>query len=163
MTRWVTRRVLTPLRNQISRGATPEGLALSLALGASLGLFPVLGATTALCLLAGVALRLNHAGLQLGNYLAAAFQLPLILAFVRLGEGLVGASPARFSIAVLTSQLQSDPAGFVARWGTTGLHGILGWSLVAPVLAWGLYTLLVPVMRALATRFQRPGPAAAAA
>jgi len=120
---WLRRRVLWPLRQQLSQGATPEGLALSLAIGATLGLFPILGSTTVLCLAAGVALRLNHPALQIANYLVAALQLPLVYPFVRLGEGLVGARPASFAIPALMAEFRADPTGFLGHWGLTGLHG----------------------------------------
>jgi len=159
---WLRRRVVGPLRDQFAQGATPEALALSLGVGAALGLFPVLGTTTLLCLAAGVALRLNHPALQMANYVVAFLQLPMIYGFVRLGERLLGAAPVSFSIPALMAEFQADPGAFMARWGATSLHGILGWTLVAPFLAWGLYTLLVPGLRSLSRRFQGAAPTASA-
>jgi uncharacterized protein (DUF2062 family) len=156
------RRVLARLRAQLARGASPEDLALSLGIGVTLGLFPVLGATTVLCLVVGLALRLNHPALQVANYLVAALQLPLIYPFVRLGERLVGSEPASFSIPELLAAFEASPAGFLARWGLTGLHGVLGWALVAPFLAWMLYAVLLPLLRALDGR-SRPDDLGAAA
>lgn len=158
--RWFRRRILAPVRDQLVRGATPEAVALSLGLGAALGLFPILGTTTILCLVAGVALRLNHPALQVANYLVAFLQLPLVYVFVRLGERLLGASPASFSIPALIVEFQGDPWAFVARWGVTGLHGVFGWALAAPLLVGGLYTLLVPLVRSLSRRL--PGAASPA-
>src|SRR3981081_2804173 len=40
------RRLVRPLLDLLRQGATPEKLALSVALGAMLGVFPMLGATT---------------------------------------------------------------------------------------------------------------------
>ena len=85
------RRVVDPLVDLLAQGLTPERLALSLAAGLVLGLFPIVGVTTLLCVAAGFAFRLNHLALQLANHLAYPLQLPLVLAFVRLGERLVGA------------------------------------------------------------------------
>jgi uncharacterized protein (DUF2062 family) len=161
--RWFRRRILAPLRDQLTRGATPEAVALSLGLGAALGLFPILGTTTVLCLVAGVALRLNHPALQIANYLVAFLQLPLLYVFVRLGERLLGAGPASFSIPALIAEFQGDPWAFVARWGVTGLHGVFGWALAAPFLVGSLYTLLVPVVRSLSRRLPAAAPPPAAA
>jgi uncharacterized protein (DUF2062 family) len=47
-----SRRLVRPLLNLLRQGVTPEKIALSVALGVMLGVFPVLGATTALCALA---------------------------------------------------------------------------------------------------------------
>ena len=49
------RRLGDPLVSLLAQGLTPERLALSLAAGLVLGLFPIVGATTLLCLAAGCA------------------------------------------------------------------------------------------------------------
>jgi len=142
------RRVGDPLVSLLAQGLSPERLALSLAAGFALGLFPILGATTVLCVAAGFVFRMNHVALQLANHLAYPLQLPLILAFVRLGERLVGAPPVPFHPVTLVHHFQRDPAGFLREFGLTGLHGILGWSLVAPVLlAAGFFVLRAGLRR----------------
>jgi uncharacterized protein (DUF2062 family) len=151
------RRVGDPLVSLLAQGLTPEKLALSLAVGFALGLFPILGATTLLCLAAGFAFRLNHVGLQLANHLAYPLQVPLILAFVRLGERLLGAPPVTFDPLALARQLQRDAPGFLREFGLTGLHGILGWSLVAPLLLGAAFFALRPVLRRLDVALRRSG------
>ena len=121
-------------------------------MGATLGLFPIMGATTVLCLLAGVMFRLSHPALQLVNYAVYPLQVSLILAFVRVGERLLGAAPVAFSPLTLVARFQQDPARFLAEFGVTGLRGILGWFVVAPFVATVLYfVLLTPLRRAAAT------------
>jgi uncharacterized protein (DUF2062 family) len=151
------RHVLFPLMNLLAQGLTPEKLALSLAVGLTFGLFPVVGATTLLSLAAGFALRLNHAAVQLVNYLAYPLQLPLILAFVRLGEALVSAPPMPFAPTTLVAQLRADPALFLERFGLTGLHGILGWSVVAPAILAAVYFATLPLLRRLDAALRQRG------
>ena len=151
------RRVGDPLVSLLAQGLTPEKLALSLAVGFVLGLFPILGATTLLCLAAGVAFRLNHVGLQLANHLAYPLQVPLILVFVRLGERLLGAPRVTFDPLTLARQFQRDASGFLREFGLTGLHGILGWSLVAPLLLGAAFFTLRPVLRRLDAALRRSG------
>ena len=86
------RRVLGVALAQLRQGITPQRIALTVALGAVLGLFPILGTTTALCLLAGVFLKLNQPILQVVNWVAAPLQLPGIYFFVRTGERLTGSN-----------------------------------------------------------------------
>ena len=143
------RRVLEPIRDILAQGLTPERLALSLALGVVLGLFPIVGVTTLLCLAAGFAFRLNHVALQLANHFVYPLQLPLVLVFVRLGERLVGARPVTFDPRALVRQFERDAAGFLREFGVTGLHGILGWSVVAPLLLAVLFFTLRPLVRRL--------------
>jgi uncharacterized protein (DUF2062 family) len=155
------RRVVRPLAALLGQGTTPETLALSLAVGLVLGLFPILGTTTLLCLGAGVAFRLNHVALQLANQLAWPLQAPLILAFVRLGEALVRAPRATLDPVALAGQLREDALGFVVEFGRTGLHGILGWSLAAPALLFVAYVCLRPLLHRLDAalrRARRPPP-----
>jgi uncharacterized protein (DUF2062 family) len=146
------RRVLGPIMAQLKQGITPEKLALSLGLGLTLGVFPVIGATTLLCLGAGIALRLNQPALQLFNYLAYPLQIPLILAFVRFGESLVGAPPVPFSVPALLVEFGKDPLGFFVKFGLTGLHGILGWTVVAPFVVAALYFIALPLLKRAAGR-----------
>ena len=148
-------RITEGLSALLRQGASPEGLALSLAVGACLGLFPILGATTFLCLLVGAVFRLNHAALQLANYAMAALQLVLILAFVRLGEWLTGAPAMPLNPLELGSLFRANPSAFLARFGLTGLRGILGWSLVAPFLGLLLFAMLLPLVRGLARGLRR--------
>jgi uncharacterized protein (DUF2062 family) len=59
------RRLVRPILELLRQGVTPGKIALSLALGVVLGVFPVLGSTTALCTLAAITLRLNLPAIQL--------------------------------------------------------------------------------------------------
>jgi hypothetical protein len=47
-------RVVALVASQLVQGITPQKMALTIALGLSLGIFPILGATTTLCALAGL-------------------------------------------------------------------------------------------------------------
>jgi uncharacterized protein (DUF2062 family) len=156
------RRVRDPIAALLAQGLSPETLALSLAVGLVLGLFPIIGATTALCVLAGTAFRLNHVALQLANYLVYPLQLPLILAFVRLGEDLLRAPHVTFDPLALVRHFQRDAVGFLREFGLTGLHGILGWALVAPPLLLALFLLLRPPLRRLDEALRRRAPGAPA-
>ena len=151
------RRVVDPLVDLLAQGLTPDRLALSLAVGLVLGLFPIVGVTTLLCVAAGFVFRLNHLALQLANHLAYPLQLPLVLAFVRLGERLLGAPRVSFDPLKLVRHFERDATGFLREFGLTGLHGILGWSLVAPVLLLAVFFSLRPLLRRLDAALRRAG------
>lgn len=157
---WLKRRVAGPLALMLRHGSTPEKVAISLALGAAFGLFPIIGTSTLLCFAAAVLLRLNHAAIQLANYLMYPFQLPLILLYVRLGEALVRSPRVPFDPRLLADTLRADPAAFVARFGLTAVHAVLGWSAAAPFLIGLLYLAALPMMRRLRAQWSLspPGP-----
>lgn len=69
-----------------------DKLAVSLALGAVLGVFPILGVPTFLCGAVAAVWRLNFAALQLMNYVVYPLQIALLWPFARFGGELFGAS-----------------------------------------------------------------------
>ena len=98
--------------------------------------------------------------MQLANYILYPLQIPLILAFVRLGERCVGAAPIPFPRAT-GRRLPDDPLAFLARFGRTGLHGVLGWLAMAPLVAGALHLTCSPCC-ATPTQSTPGGPAATA-
>jgi uncharacterized protein (DUF2062 family) len=149
---WFRRRVVGAVLDQLRRGITPEKVALTIALGALLGVFPVLGTTTVLCFAAAAVLGLNQPIAQLVNYLVYPLQIPLIYFFLRLGERTAGGGRVRFDLRELTALFAADPLSFVERFGVTGLHAILGWLLIAVPAVPLLYAVLVPLIRRAARR-----------
>lgn len=152
---WFHRRVLEPLKAQLLQGVSPGKLALALALGVVVGVFPVLGSTTALCALAALALRLNQPAIQVANYLAYPLQLLLFIPFFQAGAALLGAPPVSFTLTQLQAELSADLGGTVLRYLSANLRAVAAWALVAP-----LATLLLQfALRLLLSRL--PLPAAA--
>lgn len=150
-------RVAAPVTASLRRGLTPEGIALSLAFGGAVGLFPVVGATTLLGLALGSALRLNLPLLQVANWAAYPLQLALVLPLVRLGERLAGAPPATLSAAQLIASTSAGPLGSLERFAVSGMHGILGWMAVLPIVVLVVYHALLPLPRATAAQVRPSG------
>jgi uncharacterized protein (DUF2062 family) len=143
-------RVVGLIVAQFTQGFTPQKISLTITLGITLGIFPILGATTALCAIAGLWLKLNQPVIQFVNYLASPLQLAMILVFVRIGEGMVRAQPVSFSIPELFRKFHESPAKFMQEFGMTGLHGIIAWVVIAPFLAALIYFLLLSPLKKLA-------------
>jgi uncharacterized protein (DUF2062 family) len=150
------RRVLDVVLAQLRQGITPEKIALTLAIGLILGLFPIFGTTSALCVLAALWLKLNQPMIQLVNWVAAPLQLPGIYLFVRIGERLTRSPPVQFSITGLVQQFCASPLQFLQQFGMTGVRGVLAWLLIAPAIAAAVYFALLPPLRRLA-RLRRAG------
>jgi uncharacterized protein (DUF2062 family) len=144
------RRVVDVVLAQLRQGITPQKIALTLAIGATVGLFPILGSTTLLCFLAGIALKLNQPIIQAINYLVYPLQIAGIYFFIRIGEWLTRTPPLQFSIAGLIEQFRAAPLHFFQEFGMTALRGVLAWTLIAPFAAAALYFGLLPLLRRLA-------------
>lgn len=143
------RKLVDPLARQLTQGVTPERLALALALGVVLGTFPVLGATTALCAVAGVALRLNQPAIQIANYVAYPLQLALFLPLFRAGAWLFGAPPVAFTLEEVRAALERDLAGTVAVYAGANLRAVVAWGIGAPAVALALRFTLRPLIARL--------------
>lgn len=146
------RRVVDVIVAQIKQGITPQKIALTLALGITGGIFPILGATTLICLIFGICFKLNQPIIQMVNYLVSALQLAMILVFIRIGEFVVRATPVSFSIPELFRKFHQSPMEFLREFGMTGVHGIIGWLLIAPELTLLLYLIFLPLLKKLARK-----------
>ncbi len=150
--RFWQRWLVDPVVRQLTQGVTPRKIALSLAVGSALALFPILGTTTTLCFLAGIILGLNQPIIQGVNALCTFVYFPLIVAFVRFGDTLAGAPPSSLDIPRMVSVFTHHPGAFIREFGVTGLHAILGWVVVAPFWVALIYFLALPPLRAAARR-----------
>src|SRR5579885_2459221 len=141
MRQFFERRFVRPILELLRQGATPEKLALSVALGAAIGVFPALGTTTAICGLLALALGLNLPAIQLANYAVYPAQIALLLPFFR-------------------AMVDADLWTALRLLWTTVWHAMVAWSLVAPLFAVALYAALRPALRR-ALRREHAKPAAA--
>jgi uncharacterized protein (DUF2062 family) len=145
------RRVRDPIVLQLTQGITPEKIALTLAIGSAIALFPILGTTTLLCFLIGLALRLNQPIIQLINQALWPVHVPAIFLCVRLGEWIFGVQQhAKFSIRYMNELLWNDPAQFLHRFGLIALYAVVAWAVLAPFYATIVYYVSLPIMRAVA-------------
>ena len=144
------RRVREPIIAQLTQGITPEKIALTLAVGSACSLFPILGATTILCFLAAIVLRLNQPITQLLNQAFWPVHLPAIYGCVRLGEWLFSAPHVSFSMKRMSHLFWNQPHAFFHEFGSTALYATVAWLLIAPVFIPAVYFLALPITRRVA-------------
>jgi uncharacterized protein (DUF2062 family) len=149
------RRVVDVIVGQLKQGITPDKIALTIALGALLAIFPILGSTTLLCAIAAAGLRLNQPVIQLVNYLLYPLQIALLIPFYRAGEWF-GAPHLSLSIPQLAERFAAGPLRFIVDFGTIALGGIAAWMVVAPLAIAAIYFGLRLPLRAAAERLNRP-------
>jgi len=141
-------RILSTVRSQLEKGADGHSLALACAAGGALGAFPLIGATTILCLIAGYLMNLNHPVLQAVNYAMAPVQLLLIPVFGFLAMKIGGPIEADLNPAVIVREFMNSPLHFLEVYGELGLKAVMVWAVTAPVAAYIIYRLcLAPFLR----------------
>jgi len=141
------RKLIRPIIDLLKQGVTPEKIALSIALGAVLGVFPALGSTTALCAIAALVLKLNLPAIQIVNYFMYPAQIALIIPFFRLGEYLFGAQKLSISVQQIYAMIQASMWGAIKTLWTTTWHAIVAWGLLAPIFVGLIYVILTPLFR----------------
>jgi uncharacterized protein (DUF2062 family) len=152
LTAFFKRTIAQPLLNLLKQGITPDKLALGVGLGVSLGIFPVLGSTTILCTLFGLAFRVNQAAIQLVNYFTYPLQLAFFIPFFQLGAWLFHTEPLPFSIEEIFVMLSTDTLATIQALWWANLRAVAAWSLIGPVLSYVLYRILTPVFSRFAPR-----------
>ena len=136
-------------------GATPQRLAWSIAAGLLIGINPLIGTTTLLCLAAAFVLRLNLVASQVANHVMFPLELALVIPFIRLGSWLfhttaMPLSPRLFLLAVRTAPLALTRALWQWEW-----HAFVVWAGITLVAAPLIALILTPVLRRLLTRVER--------
>ena len=109
-------------------GLSPQTIALIVAVGFVLGVFPMYGVPTLLCAAAALILRRNVLAVQLINQLSSPLQLALLIPLDRFGARLIGGHPA-WSLAA------------AAR------NAIVGWFCLCVPLGLVLYLFLLFTLR----------------
>jgi uncharacterized protein (DUF2062 family) len=145
--RWVVQPVMGLLR----QGADPEKLAWSLALGAVVGVNPLIGSTTVLALALASVFRLNLVASQVGNHAMYPVELALFPVFVKLGSMVFSTAKLPLDGKALWTAVKSHP------WDTTKVlwmwewHALVVWAgfavVAMPAIAWGLRPVLERMRR----------------
>jgi uncharacterized protein (DUF2062 family) len=154
---FLRRRMARPIVELLRQGVTPEKMALSLALGVALGVFPVLGTTTALCAVVALILRLNLPAIQIVNYFVYPLQIALLVPFFRAGEKLFGAPHLPLSVRQIAAMVHASFWGATRFLWTTVWHAVVAWCLIAPVFLALAYVVLLPLLGRMARKSRRDG------
>lgn len=132
---------LAPIIKLLIQGIHPRQIALAIAGAIVIGIFPVIGATTLLCTLFAVRLKLNLPLVQLVNYSVAPLQLVTIVPFMKLGE-IFGYEKLRYSLGEIVTMVGTSPLTAVSVLWNVTMQAIGAWVLLAPLMGYLLYKLL---------------------
>lgn len=143
------------LQRQLIQGLKVHHASLAVAFGLVGGIFPILGCTTIVCLIAAFIFRLNQPITLAVNFLVFLPRLALIIPFLRFGEFLFRADPISFEIKSFTARWVAEPLLTTQTFAMSFVHAIVGWLVVAPFLVGLLYFIVRPVIDKTARALER--------
>jgi uncharacterized protein (DUF2062 family) len=143
------RRVILPLLELLRQGITPEKLAAAIAMGAILGVFPVLGSTTILCAVAAAVLRLNLPLIQIVNTVVYPLQLILLVPMLQLGQKLFGAPPLPLTLPRIFDMIRASVWNTISSLGVATARAIVVWLCLSWAVALAIYFLSLLPLRML--------------
>lgn len=149
--------ITAPLTALLRQGITPARLALSMASGLTIGIFPIVGTTTAICTMLAIVLRMNLLVIQLGNWLIYPLQLVLVVPFLIMGERIFG-SPSNLDPSHVAELLRTDVLLAIQTVSRVIIHGAFAWALCAPLIFLTIYAVLLPLFRLLGSRVETTVP-----
>jgi uncharacterized protein (DUF2062 family) len=152
---WVYRRLVLPILALLRMGASPEKLAWSIAVGLLIGISPILGATTILCLAAAFLFRLNVAASQLGNHVVYPLELILVIPFIRIASRVFHTAPMPLSANDLIHAASTHPVALSRQLWLWEWHAFLLWAVLAAITVPLIAFALTPILRRLLIRIDR--------
>ena len=140
---WIKRRVFLPIRKALKNGISQKRLAVSLALGITVGLMPFYGITTLLIGALAYILRLDFVIMQVVHYIVHPIQIALIIPFFKAGNFFIGTEEITFSVSEYISLFKSDFWLAINELWKMNLSAIIIWGLLAIPMFYGLYYLFI--------------------
>ncbi len=128
----------------LKEGASANKIALAVALGLTIGLFPLYGTNSILCALAAFLFRVNPVLIQLVNYAAILIFFPVCTAFVWAGQWLTGQNTHPVTLTTLVDLYNTQGLGHTLHsiwqvmWSATAV-----WALIAVPMTLLLHRLFL--------------------
>ncbi|MGD8889803.1 MAG: DUF2062 domain-containing protein [Desulfobacterales bacterium] len=140
------KKIIEPLNGFLRQGLSAKKLTLCLALGITIGTFPVLGMTTILCTLAALIFKLNMPVIQFANYLVYPLQIVLLVPFYYLGDLFFNAHKSVDIDTLRTMLIEGTNKEMIMKLLDSTLYAVGAWLLISPLVLALLYKGLKPIM-----------------
>lgn len=131
-------RVLTPLKQLLNEGLTPEKMSQALATGFVLGITPMIGISSILAIGVAAALKLNQVAIQVANWAAYPAQIILFIPYIKVGEWLLGLESAVINPSDIASMFSDDFYASLEIYGRSLAAGVAVWAITAVPLSFAL-------------------------
>jgi uncharacterized protein (DUF2062 family) len=141
--------------SMIKEGTSTQKVALCLAVGMTLGIFPVLGVSTLLCTLAALFFRLNLPAIQVVNYMVYPLQIALLAPFYGTGSWLFNQERWLAPGESLITLIKTDFWGSLGNLWDLVLYAVFTWMVVCPILIILLYFIFKSVIVSLSSLRQK--------
>jgi uncharacterized protein (DUF2062 family) len=152
---WFYRRGVLPILALLRMGATPRTLAWSIAAGMLIGMNPMIGTTTALCLAAAFSFRLNVVASQIANHAMFPLEVALVIPFIRFGSRVFHTQAMPLSPRLFLEAARRAPLALTRQLWMWEWHAFVLWAAVSAVAVPVLALALTPVLRRLLRRVER--------
>ena len=141
-----------PFETLILQGSSSSQLAYAVAIGVTFGLFPIMGVSIPFCFVAALVFKAPQPLTHAVNYAVYPLQIPMIFAFVRLGEWIMGAPNVSLAPSAILELARTDMVRFIEEFGLTCLHAMLAWCIAAPLIFVGTFQMVRPIIVGLRER-----------
>jgi uncharacterized protein (DUF2062 family) len=148
----IHRKLIQPFVDLLKQGISPEKIALTIALGISLGLIPMLGTTTTLCTLAALALRLNLPAIMVVNAAVYPLQIAFLIPFLRAGAWLFRVQSPQLTIGQIFQMIRASVWHTILALFTATMHALVVWLIASCAVGGLVYLLTVTLLRRFWTR-----------
>jgi uncharacterized protein (DUF2062 family) len=143
----IYRKLIQPFIDLLKQGVTPEKIALTVALGVSLGVTPVIGSTTMLCTLAAVTLRLNLPAIIVVNGAVYPLQIALLVPFLRAGAWIFRVDGPKLSIGEIFHLIRTDVWHATTTLWIATMHALVIWLIASCAVTGVVYLVLAALLR----------------
>ena len=143
------RHVVSPVIHLLRVGASPRKLAWSLAVGVAVGINPLLGSTTLVCLVVAFCLRLNLVASQITNHLVYPLQLAMFFVFLDLGDRIFKTGKLPLDREALLAGMRHHPLTTTRMLWMWEWHALVVWGVLALLGTPILVALLTPALKGL--------------
>lgn len=152
---WFYRRAVLPILALLRTGTTPRSLAWSIAAGALIGINPVIGSTTLLCLAVTFRFRLNIVATQIANHAMFPLELALVVPFIRLGSRVFHTAAMPLAPRVFLQAARTAPLTLTRDLWMWLWHAFVLWAAIALVAAPLLALAITALLERVQARIRR--------
>jgi uncharacterized protein (DUF2062 family) len=134
----------------LTTGLEPDKIALTFSLGLVIGIIPVFGLATILCLAISRIFRLNMAIIQFANFISTPLMLATIMPFYKFGNLLLRSVVSGNYEPVKLNWNDPELLFWEASWSVAG--ALMLWAVLAPFAVLILYTIFQQIIHKVKIR-----------